>query len=263
MVRPQQGKGSGFISRLFGNEEIIEPKEDVIDPEILVRLHELCSKHTFVDVRFTDRDDISYQSLIIDVDAKNRLLRIDELYPLSRDIKVVVGEKIEITSRGKGVPVQFTSTISALELFDNSPAYAVVLPTSIKSNQRRGFFRIDVTRDMDVRLHIPFDEGGLGLCTVHNISSSGVGFRFDKNITDQIRSTGMLKEARLTFPGNITMYCDLEVRSYDYKKSPARYTQVGAKIHNLSPAEKKKMDKMLLKLQREVKRNEDSISDIL
>ncbi|MFT5691764.1 MAG: c-di-GMP-binding flagellar brake protein YcgR [Oceanicoccus sp.] len=261
MSRSQQGKGSGFISRLFGGEEGPGPKEDVIDPEILVRLHELSSKHTFVDVRFIDRDDISYQSLIIDVDANNRFLRIDELYPLSRDIKIVVGEKIEITSRGKGVPVKFTSTISALELFDGSPAYRVVLPTTIKSNQRRSFFRIDVTRDMDVRLHIPFDEGGLGLCTILNISSSGIGFRFDKNITEQIRSTGMMKEAKLTFPGNITMYCDLEVRSYDYKKAPARYTQVGAKIHNLSPSERKQMDKMLLKLQREVKRNENNLSD--
>ncbi len=259
MSRSQQNKGTGLISRLFGAEKQAVLEDDVIQPEILVRLHELCSKHTFVDVRFVDREDMSYQSLIIDVDAKNRSVRIDELYPLSRGTKIIVGEKIEITSRGKGVPVKFTSTISAIELFDDAPAYRLVLPTKIKSNQRRGFFRLDVSRDMDIRLHIPLVEGGLGFCTILNISSGGIGFRFDKNITDQIRSSGIIKEAKLTFPGNVAMYCDLEVRSYDYKRTPDRYTLVGAKIFNLSPAEKKRLDKLLLKLQREAKRNIDNI----
>lgn len=260
MARSRQRKSLGLIARLFGNKKPVEkPVKRHVDPEILVRLNELCEKHTFVDVSFVGRSGMAYQSLIIDVDAKSQSIRIDELYPLENEKKIVVGEEIEITSRGKGLPVQFTSTITALEIYEGSPAYRIALPSKIKANQRRGFFRIDVTRDMDISLHIPLKEGGLGFCTILNISSSGVSFKFDKNITDQIGANRILKSAKLTLPGNIAMYCDLEVRSYDFKRAPYRYTLIGAKIDDLSPAEKKQFDKYLLKLQREAKRVESDL----
>jgi len=254
MGRSQQQKSPGLMARLFGGKPAaaVAPSANV---ETLVRLHELCEKHTFVDVRFVGREDVAYQSLIIDIDAKSQSLRIDELYPLDRGTNVLVGEEIEITSRGKGLPVTFTSSIIALEMHQGNPAYRVALPAAVSANQRRGFFRIDVSREMDLRLHIPLEGGALALCTILNISSAGIGFKFDKNISEQIRSNRMIRGAKLTLPDNAVLYCDLEVRSYDYKRAPSRHTLVGAKIDNLSPGEKKQFDKCLLKLQRQAKRS--------
>jgi len=263
MARSQQKKSPGLMARLFGGKPAaakVAPRSANV--ETLVRLNELCEKHTFVDVRFVGREDVAYQSLIIDVDAKNQSLRIDELYPLDRGIKILVGEEIEITSRGKGLPVTFTSSIIAREIHEGNPAYRVALPAAISANQRRSFFRIGVSRDMNVRLHIPLEGGSLGLCTILNISSAGIGFKFDKNIGEQIRSNRMISGAKLTLPDDFVMYCDLEVRSYDYKRAPDRHTLVGAKIDNLSPGEKKQFDKCLLKLQRAAKRGGSDWDDL-
>ncbi len=251
-----KAKKSGFFARLLGLDEPAKPVVPSLDPETLVRLYELCAKHVFVDVRFLNRDGVSYQSLIIDVDAQRRTLLIDELYPLDKSTRVVTGEEVEITSVGKGLPVKFTSTIAALELYEGAPAYRLTLPTKVKSDQRREFFRIPVTREMDIRLHIPVEET-LVFSTVLNISSTGIGFRIDRNISDQVRSSRVISGVKITLPENVAIYCDLEVRSYDYKKSPDRYTLVGAKFLNFSPAEHKIFDKFLLKLQREMKRSQE------
>lgn len=255
MVRSQQQKSPGFIARLLGAKAPLSSEPETVNLNMLMRLNELCEKHTFVDVRFLGQEDVAYQSLIIDVDAKSQSLLIDELYPLERGKTISVGEEIDITSRGRGLPITFVSSIIALEIYRGSPAYRVALPAAISANQRRGFFRIDVNRDMGLRLHIPLQGGGLGLCTIKNISSAGVGFKIDKNISEQIRSSRMLIGARLTLPDNVAMSCDLEVRSYDFKRAPDRYTLIGAKLENLSPGEKKLFDKCLLKLQRDAKRS--------
>jgi c-di-GMP-binding flagellar brake protein YcgR len=247
-------KKSGFFMRLLGLDEPEKPVVPSLDPEMLVRLYELCAKHAFVDVRFLNREGMSYQSLIIDVDAKRRTLLIDELYPLDESTRIVAGEEVEVTSVGKGLPVKFTSTVSALELYDGSPAYRLELPNKVKSDQRREFFRIPVTREMDIRLHVPVEET-LVFSTVLNISSTGIGFKIDRNVSDQIRSNRVIRNAKITLPESIALYCDLEVRSYDYKKSPDRYTLVGAKVLNFSPSEQKIFDKFLLQLQREVNRS--------
>jgi c-di-GMP-binding flagellar brake protein YcgR len=262
MGRSQQQKSPGFMARLFGGKAPAPVEPDAVNLETLVRLNELCEKHTFVDVRFLGREDVAYQSLIIDVDVKSQSLRIDELYPLDPGIAILVGEEIEITSRGKGLPVTFISSIIALEIHQNNPAYRVALPAAVSANQRRGFFRIDVSREMDIRLHTPLQGGSLVLCNILNISSAGVGFKIDRDISEQIRSSRMITGARLTLPDNITMYCDLEVRSYDFKEAPDSYTLVGAKLDNLSPGEKKLFDRCLLKLQRDTKRSDSEWEDL-
>ena len=248
---------SRFFTRFFGGSKPVVEKKAEVSPETLVRLLELCNKHTFVEVNFVDRQQMSYQSLIIHVDIHNDSLLIDELYPLEPSFDIVAGESIEITSRGKGLPVKFTSTISALEIYEGAPAYRVALPKTVKANQRREFFRVPVNNDMGIHLHIPLADGGQGFCTVLNISSTGICFRFDKNITDQIRAGGSIKNAKLTLPGNTVMNCDLEVRSYDYKKSPERFTLVGASFGGFAPVEQKKFDRYLVRLQRAMKRGDE------
>ena len=225
-------------------------QQKAADSETLIRLQKLCTSHTFVNVRFVDRDDSSFQSLILKVDSHHQSLLIDELFPMQADMAVTPGENIEITSSG-GLPVQFSSTIGAIEILDGAPAYRISLPTRVRANQRREFFRVAVNRDMETRLLI---DGGSCQCEILNLSNSGISFRVENNICEKIQSNRNIKDARLLLPDSSVLYCDLEVKSYEYRRPPQRGTVVGARFIDLPKTTQKQLDKLVSRLQREAKR---------
>jgi c-di-GMP-binding flagellar brake protein YcgR len=202
-------------------------------------------------VKFVERTDCSFQSLILKVDAKKQSLLIDELFPLQPGVSIIPGEHIEITTSGKGLPVKFKSAIGTIEILDGSPAYRIILPRKVKANQRREFFRVAVSREMETELRIVVAGGSLVHCDLFNISSSGIGFSIDKNITEQIQSSRILQSAKLFLPDNSILQCDLEVRCYEYRRPPHRCTAIGARFVNLSPASQRVLDKLVTQLQRE------------
>ena len=254
MLSSNPRKSRGFIASLlsFTHQEEVEPP--AVKPETLVRLQELCAKHTFVNVNFVDRNDCSFQSLILKVDVVHQSLLIDELFPMQADMSVVPGENIEITSSGKGLPVKFSSTIATIEMLDGSPAYRIALPRKVKANQRREFFRLSVSKDVEVGLRIPLVGGNLALCNVLNVSSSGVGFSIDKNISEQLQSSRILRGVKLSLPDSTSIYCDLEVKSYEYRKPPHRCTVMGARFFELATPMQKQLDKAMVSLQRDAKK---------
>lgn len=254
MLQSRPRKNLGFIAHLFRSKSDKESQPSpTVKPETLVRLRELCAKHTFVDVSFSDRQDHAYQSLIIKVDVDSQSLLIDELYPLQTNMNIGPGEHIEITSCGKGLPVKFSSTITAIEMHEGSPAYRIALPRKVKANQRREFFRVSTRNEAGFQLRIPLTGGGS--CNVLDLSSSGIGFRVDKNISEQLRAHRIIEDARLTLPDNTVVYCDIEVRSFEYRKPPQRCTLVGATLLDIARPAQKQLDKLLIRLQREQKKH--------
>ena len=249
-------KKGGFMARLFGfSGDDVEPEErPMIDAETLIRLNELCDKHTFVNVEFTNAENQSYQSLIIKVDNKQQSLLIDELYPVDPSLVVSPGEAIQITTSGKGVPVKFASVIEAVEMFEGSPAYRVALPRKLSANQRREFFRIPIHQDMGLRFQVPVEGGSVRTCVLLNLSSNGVRFTIDKNITEQFRLDRMIRQARMTMPDGTVFYCDLEVRSYEYRKIPDRFTIIGARLVDVLKKDQKQLDNFLISKQREIRK---------
>lgn len=254
MLSSRLQKNQGFLSFLFGGKNHQAANEVKIKPETLIRLQELCAKHTFVNVNFTDRINCSFQSLILRVEPKNQSMLIDEFFPLQPDMAIMPGESIEITSIGKGLPIKFSSSIGAIEMLDGSPAYRIALPSKVKANQRRDFFRINVDRDMETRLRINLAGGDIAYCDIINLSSSGIGFRVDKNLSEQLSANRLLKNATLTLPDHGVISCDLEVKSYEYRKPPHRCTVVGARFLAMPRTSQKQLDKLMITLQREVKK---------
>lgn len=250
MLNLRPGKNHGFMAMLFGSRVQSVAEESEIKPETLIRLQELCLKHTFVNVRFVDRIDCSFQSLILKVDPVNQSLLIDEFFPMQADIAIIPGENIEITSSSKGLPIKFSSVIGSIEILDGSPAYRIALPKKIRANQRREYFRVAVDYDMNTRLRINLADGDMANCQIINMSSSGVSFSVNKNISEQLVSNRNLNDAKFVMPDGSILSCDLEVKSYEYRKPPHRCTVIGARFDSLPRSSQKQLDKLIVSLQR-------------
>jgi len=256
MLTSRPSRNRGFIANLFNFGA--KPTDDgppPVKPDTLLRLEELRRSHTFVDVNFVNRDGRSYQSLIINVDVEDNSLLIDELYPLDGDMQNLLGEVIEISPCGKGMPMKFTSTISRIEMYDDSPAYRIELPRTITANQRRKFFRVPVTSAIGIYMRVPINNMAV-MAEVKNISASGVGLCIDKNVTEYLRANHLLRGVKLLLPDNEVVNCDLEVRSYEYRKKPHRNTIVGARFIDMNPKAQNQMERLMQKLQREARREE-------
>jgi c-di-GMP-binding flagellar brake protein YcgR len=89
---------------------------------------------------------------------------------------------------------------------------------------------------------------------VQNLSQTGVGFSCQGNLTERLRESAMLRNCSLTIPGAPDIACDLEARSFEFRKQPHRHTIVGARMDNLAPAAAKQLEQFVLLTQRQQRR---------
>lgn len=249
---------SGFLGR-HKAEETAPPDAEVRASfeQTVIRLQQMVEERSFVDVRFPGRADSVYQSLILKVDPHERYVLIDELFPAHGQFFISPGDEVEITSVRRGIPVRFHSWVKSISIdeIDGLPAYRLALPDSVEAKQRRTHFRLALDTDSGVRLRIRAPDGDRLLCTVLNLSQTGLGFSCQGNLTDVLRQGPLLRNSLLTIPGLPDLSCDLEARSFEFRKQPHRHTVVGARLENLAPAAAKQLEQYLVLTQRHQRRD--------
>jgi hypothetical protein len=126
-----------LFRNLLGKQQADETSESGIDTlqETLLRLQQLVETRTFVDVKFPLKSHHNFQSLILKVNPSERYLLIDELFPTSRALMVSSGDLVEITSRSRGMPVKFKTTVQSVGIddVDGMPAYRLALPGAVQA----------------------------------------------------------------------------------------------------------------------------------
>lgn len=249
---------SGLLSR--GRAPEIEPESEAPQAsfeQTVIRLQQMVEERSFVEVRFPGRADNTYQSLILKVDPLERYVLIDELFPAHGAFFISPGDEVEITSVRRGIPVRFSTWVKSISIdeADGIPAYRLALPDSVEAKQRRRNFRVPIDAEAGVRLRIRGPEGNRLLCTVQNLSHGGVGFTCQGNLGDNLREAPLLRNSSLSIPGLADIVCDLEVRSFEFRRQPYRYTVVGARLENLTTAGAKQIEHFLVLVQRQQRRD--------
>jgi len=235
-----------------------EPDEQNSFEQTLIRLQQMVEERNFVDVHFPGKSDTSYQSLLLKVDPHERYVMIDELFPAHGAFLVAPGDEVEVISTRKGLPVRFSSWVKSISINedDGIPAYKLALPNSVDAKQRRRHFRLAIDPDAGIRLRIRGPDQSRMLCTVQNLSSSGIGFTCQGNLTEQLRQSPVLRNCILSIQGMGDITMDLEARSFDFKRQPYRHTSIGARMENLSPASQKQIEQYLVVVQRQRRKDE-------
>ena len=224
--------------------------------QVVIRLQQLVEERSFVDVRFPGRAANTYQSLILKVDPLERFLLIDELFPSHGAFFISPGDEVEITSVRRGIPVRFTTWVKSISIdeADGIPAYRLALPDAVEAKQRRTHFRVSVDPEAGVRLRIRGPESSKVLCTVTDLSHGGVGFSTQGNLSDRLRENNKLNGCLLSVPGASEIQCDLEVRSFEFRRQPYRHTVIGARYDKLTPSAEKQLEQYLVLIQRQQRR---------
>jgi c-di-GMP-binding flagellar brake protein YcgR len=251
-----------FLSRLFkkasGSDAEPEPVEEFAQStfeQVVIRLQQLVESRNFVEVRFPGRATNTYQSIILKVDPLERFVLIDELFPAHGAFFISPGDEVEVTMK-KGIPIRFNTWVKAISIdeADGIPAYRLALPDAVEAKQRRTHFRVQVDPDAGVRLRIRGPEASKVLCTVSDLSHSGIGFSTQGNLSDQLRANNRLNGCQLSFPGATDIPCDIEVRSFEFRRQPYRHTVIGARFDKLTPAAEKQLEQFLVLIQRQQRR---------
>lgn len=237
-------------------EPVIDATESNFE-QALIRLQQMVEERTFVEVRFPERGSNTFQSLIIKVDPIERVVVIDELFPAHGAFFVSPGDEVEITSVRKGIPVRFSTWIKSIGIDedDGIPAYKLALPENVDAQQRRKNFRVTIPADAGVRLRIRGPDANKLLCTVQDLSHTGVGFTCQGNLTEHLRTNNPLRNCVLTIPDFPDIGADLDVRSFEFRRSPYRFTVVGARFDNLPPAATKALEQYVVTVQRQRRRD--------
>jgi len=224
--------------------------------QTVIRLQQMVEERAFVDVRFPGRNDASYQSLILRVDPIERYVLIDELFPAHGAYFVAPGDEVEITSVRRGIPVRFVTWIRSISIdeTDGIPAYRLALPDSVEAKQRRTHYRLAIDAESGVRLRIRGENNERVLCSVMNLSQTGVSFTCQGNLSERLRALNVMKDCSLSIPGMPDIKCDLEARSFEFRKAPTRHTMVGARFENPSPLAVKQLEQYIFQSQREQRR---------
>ena len=231
--------------------------------ETLLRLQQLISERSFVDVTFPERSRASFQSLLLKVDAEERYVLIDELFPSRHVGMIESGDIVEVTSRAKGMPMKFRTLVEAIQLdtSDGMPSYRLALPGAVEAAQRRGTYRVPLGRDSGVRLRIMNPDGSTELGTVLNLSRGGLGFSCQGNISDRLRENNHLGGCKLSLPDGEVMTIDVDVRSFEFKRYPYRHTVIGSRIRSISSGDEKALDRFMIAQQRLLRRELREESD--
>ncbi len=250
-----------ILAGLFSRQPPVPTIEEAPDPrasleQTVIRLQQLVEERCFVDVRFPDRADNVYQSLILKVDPAEGYVLIDELFPAHGQFFISPGDEVEITSVRRGVPVRFATWVRAISIdeADGLPAYRLALPDAVEAKQRRAHFRLTLDADSGVRLRLRGPEGDRLLCTVLNLSQAGLSFECPGNVTEWLRQHTRLRQCMLTIPGLPEFPCDLEARSFEFRRRPSRHTIVGARIESLAPVAARQLEQFLVIAQRQQRR---------
>lgn len=229
------------------------PREVTADIEIQSLLKTLQQSRAPLHITFDGRSQI-VQSHIVEVDALNGALFLDEMIPHIGDKWADQGEAFRIDAWLEGVHMRWHSADAHKVLLDETLAFHVSLPTRMTYHQRRGAFRATVQRSIDTRLELIHAkqqrrfEGEL-----LDISATGCKVRLSGDHARSLHAGERYELSRILLPDTVCLDINMEVRHSEYREGTDT-TQVGLRFHQPGTQAQRHIDRFVHYLQREARR---------
>lgn len=241
------------------------PKEQILsDPvEIGKALAAVVESRSQLTVRIEDRVT-PYVSLLIEVDSENQVFYIDELLPKNGNEALGNGEIFSIRALCRGIPVFFEGNqILSVEDESGSLTYKVKFPGRLVYQQRRQFFRISVgvTQNCDALLMRSESEQGPDAIStrgrVIDLSQRGAGLQIPGQLSSELEVGEQLDECEVSLPDCDYLKSQAEIRHFFYDEE-RDVSYCGLLFHGLGKVEQRKLDRYVLQLQREARKNAEN-----
>lgn len=226
-------------------------RKPVVDPELnqtYLTLHQCLRQRAFIEVQ-AKGDDISYQSMLLELDPQEKTILIDEFFPLG--FQGLPGQKVQVRIRqAAGKILSFQSEILQSHLHEGVPLYVLAMPEQLDANQRRGAYRLSLPTRAGVDSTFITPERHQVHARLRDLSASGVGLSIEGDASRQVRRDDLLRHVAFDFAGQ-HFDCGLKVKSILLEEQPQPRTLVGAEFVNLPPAEERLLQRAIMRYQRE------------
>jgi c-di-GMP-binding flagellar brake protein YcgR len=194
---------------------------------------------------------------LVEVDAAQNLLYIDELVPEKGNEAISNGEIFSVRALSRGVPVFFRyNRIISVESDGGSFTYKIPFPKELIYRQRRQFFRttVGLTQDCDMLLTSSMQERPALRGRVTDLSQVGAGIQIPGQVVPEFALGESLTECEISLPEYEYMNCQAEVRHVHYDEA-RDVSSCGLLFHQLEKNQQRKLDRYVYQLQREARKS--------
>ena len=208
-------------------------------------LDRLAKQHTLLTVGIPGHQE-HYTSSIVKVSKPYVLL--DELMPNTGHQLLVAECALDVSGKLDGIDIRFVTTLDRVENRKNAVTCYVNLPGYIEYRQRRLDYRVHIPLVRTLRVIIDGKAGDVFEGVLHDISHGGAGVTFPAGVVAV--EPGHLHECAIELPGNIWLYCSVEIRYVKDTRSPGRQL-IGVRFAELGAAQKSLVGHCIQELERE------------
>lgn len=202
----------------------------------------LMESHVQVSVVFDEQSD--HTSMLLDISTNE--ITLDQLNSRAAHHKMQPGQIIQINAKHHSVPLNFSSTITAIS---KNGDYLCSMPEKIYHPQKRAFFRIPLENIEKYKFSgaIQFSEN-LVSGYLYDVSFGGISVAVYSNT--YIKKGDILSPASIKLKNGSTIHSDFTVCSI--RKSPLEgFSRIGCEFLNLQADDKRILHKFITESDRE------------
>ena len=195
----------------------------------------------------------TYNSMIMEIDAQNRWIAIDELHPAEGHTLFLAQRKLTVFGEYDGVDIRFDATLQELGKQSALNFYKIKFPHTLKYFQKRSTYRVRLLRASAIPVILTFGPGDYAKGDLYNISAGGMGIKFTRTIPRAPAPGQTIPECEIRFPDGDKFVCALEARHMMEIKSNEQ-ALLGVRFIKLNSAQQRIIDRFIASLEREARR---------
>ncbi len=224
-------------------------------PEFVISiLKKLQARHSVCTVHFSG-DKKQYVTMIIDVDKNKRTFLLDEMVPSEGHKKATNGDPFRITASDNGIAIIFKGQVINTITRDENDYYLLNLPQYIEYKQRRKAFRVPISIENNVPIHVSIKDQEINNIQMRDISFTGVSFiAKGLNLENQIQINNILEPISITTKERKIIYSKLEIKRVRYIERDNN-TFVAGRFIDLTHSQQRSIELFISELERENIRN--------
>jgi c-di-GMP-binding flagellar brake protein YcgR len=237
---------------VFKGDKQQEPADNPL-PDNLIQLHRLKRQHQLLAVHIGGIDR-QFQSLLLDIDAMGEHIVLDQLFPRITNPQRLVGRKLAVHSPHLNPPARFEAEVMAIR--DTAAGHDLVLkmPNVVECTQRRASYRVPVDKSAQFHVALQTSTAGKLQAKPINLSIDGIRFELAGNFANLENALAALF---MQVGDEPLMACQLKICNLETVGDPnAQKTIMGARFIQLSPPQRKILERFVLRTQQEMRQKE-------
>ncbi len=216
-------------------------------------LKKIYAKHSLLTITIESSDEC-YGSTIIEINADENYLVIDELYPVAGHELISTGTRISVNANYAGAFVYFTGTIEAIGENARAAYYKISIPEEVQYHQRRNTYRITTSISEPIAVNLVNEEEILIKAELRDISHGGVCLRVNPASHISIKSGDTMPTCLIQVSNERKILSSLNICHVEVVKETG-VLRIGAEFTNMSKFDERELEHFIASLERAIIKN--------